>query len=148
MENPLPLVAFVVLAVSLWVGACFLGARVSGWSALAEAYRVPEPFRGPSWTLPFVGRWWGGYTYCVRAGANAKGLALSVMIFPGHPPLFIPWDEIAVERVKRWFLFITVRCRFRRAPTVCLDLYFSRRLRRRLAETAGRAWPGFNLVPA
>jgi hypothetical protein len=53
-------------------------------------------------------------------GADQYGVFLSVG-FPwciGHPPLFIPWSDVAIEKQEQF-----VCLRFRNSPRDCLLMY-------------------------
>jgi hypothetical protein len=73
-------------------------------------------------------------------GVNPQGffLSLSFPFFPGHPPLFIPWNEITVRRTcVLWAKCVELH--LGREPAVPLRI--SERVARRLAPLAGEAWP-------
>jgi hypothetical protein len=106
----------------------------------------------------------------LKFGANAEGLYLAqpFVFRPGHPPLFIPWPDVAVNRrsigwieelkqsfnQRIWPAELTgpaddtgvsgdrvyLVFRFRKAPGVLLQLPESDG--RRVAEAAGSFWPG------
>jgi hypothetical protein len=91
--------AIVVIFPVFWIGISFILSRVGGWGALAERYPdlgqadVPEAqtFRWRSVGLGAV-----NYGSCVTLRICDSGIGLSVML-PfrlGHPPLFIPWNEL------------------------------------------------------
>jgi hypothetical protein len=96
------LLPFALLAA--WCGASVIVSRLSGWCRLAENY----PLRGcPSGRRFFVqsckiGR--VSYGSCLTIYSSPKGIFLLVMFpfRPGHPPLFIPWNEIHSPKMRRW----------------------------------------------
>jgi len=111
-----------------------------GWRQLARAYRPRGPFTGPKW------RWRTGYlgpvsyTLALTIGADPAGLYLA-MAAPfriGHPPLFVPWTEVAVARVRGPF-WSFLELRFARCA---VRLQVSQALEGRLAGAAAGAWPG------
>jgi hypothetical protein len=108
---------------------------------LAERYQRADGFEGDRWWFQSVQmRWRVNYSGVLIIGASPRGLYLSVLL-PfrfAHPPLFIPWTEISVSERKGlaagYFEF-----RFRRAPGIPVRVI--ERLGRRIAQSAGRAWP-------
>ncbi|HEY1380157.1 MAG TPA: hypothetical protein VGF55_25370 [Gemmataceae bacterium] len=130
----------------LWCGVLLLIGRMGGWSRLAAAYRHDGRFdgyrtrfasgelRGPLLGLPC------NYGGCLTLGSNPDGLYLAVLpLFrPGHPPLFIPWQDVTAE-VKQGWLTTSTTFAFRRAPAVRLRV--AHRLARRLVESAGVVRP-------
>lgn len=90
----------------LILGALFFFSRAEGWHELHKYYPVRDPYQG---------RWLGkdlddmhvqfNHSETVNAinvGADSQGMYLSVsMVFrPFHPPLFIPWSDVAGVGVK------------------------------------------------
>jgi hypothetical protein len=73
-------------------------------------------------------------------GANPQGLflALSIPLVPGHPPLFIPWNEITVRRI-RVLWAKSVELRLGQEPAIPFRI--CERLAKKLAALAGEAWP-------
>ncbi len=121
-----------------WVLIMTVIGRFGGWGTLAEFYRAQDDFEGQRWRFEsarFERR--ANYGSCLMFGANARGLHLSILFLmrPGHPPLFIPWDEVAMQRRKRW-MFPYVDLRFRRAPGI--GLLLRARLGEQLAAASGR----------
>jgi hypothetical protein len=181
---------------ALWAGVQILIARAAGWTLLARAYRFYGAFQGAVWTCPtykMIRMKWDEFDGALRAsfpwlprdipdeqsaardgvlkfGANVEGLYLAqpFVFRPGHPPLFIPWRDIAVnqrsvgliEELKQSFgqrfwpaelsgladgaggsgdrVYLVFR--FVKAPSVLLQLPQSHG--RRVAEAAGSSWPG------
>jgi hypothetical protein len=91
----------------LWVAVCFLIGRLSGWQALAERYRFDGDFTGTRWRFRSGRmRWTMHYGNILTLGADSSGVYLSVfrLFRAGHPPLLVPWREIAVT--ERRFFFV------------------------------------------
>jgi hypothetical protein len=188
----------VLLYGGLWVGVLVLAAHASGWAALARAYRRPAPFRGQVWRLPncrLTRMKWREYEGALVAffpflplditddqlgaaageltvGGDPEGLYLAephLLFRPGHPPVFVPWGDVAVTpRRAPWYEELRRQFsgrywpaeqappagagagefgdrtywvfRFRRAPGVLLQLRESDG--RRLAAAAAGSWPG------
>ncbi|MDJ0868184.1 MAG: hypothetical protein QNK03_18905 [Myxococcota bacterium] len=100
MEGDGPLVAValgVALFVAIWLGVSLLTSLLSGWRALARAYRAMRPVPAGGWVerrALLSGR--ARYKNVLRLTATGDGLFLSVA-WPfrlGHPPLFVPWSDL------------------------------------------------------
>ena len=132
-------VGFLPLFLAVWYGSMLLIAWTGGWRELAGVYRAETPITAArEWRNKYGQlRRLTRYNGCLNIAANAMGMQLSLwkMFRPGHPPLFIPWDDVTTQ-VERGVFFEMVRFSFRRAPEVPL------RLRRDLAEEVLRASPG------
>ena len=109
-------ISFVVVVMPLYFALCFVFARKSGWSQLAEKYKRSPPygywFRWYGKSNFWFGNWkeWpggtiGGIGYQnLFVSASAEGLYLSagppMYGCPFHPTLRIPWSAIEmVEEV-------------------------------------------------
>ena len=99
-----------------WFLIVFLVAAVSGWRALAREYRSELPFTGRTWRFRTARIGVSRYKNALTIGVNPSGLYLAMfpMFRPGHPPLFIPWHDVAVTSESR-FLGNVVVFTFRRA---------------------------------
>jgi len=77
-----------------------------------------------SFTRKTTGGRIGGVAYngCLVVGANAEGVALSVLLpfRPGHAPIFVPWAELSMGTDAA--VVGATRLRFRAAPQVTLEL--------------------------
>src|SRR5262245_35744073 len=148
---PLPgwaLVPLVLAAVTLWfVFVLNLGGLLSGWWALARAYRHHGHFDGKRRRFRSVRLGWSNYGGVVTVGTNSEGLYLALFLpfRPGHPPLFIPWAAVSAEVVKGWFWIRYLELRFAQAPGVRLRVLLS--LGREIAADANRAWGREDLSP-
>ncbi|GIS58328.1 MAG: hypothetical protein CM1200mP2_05530 [Planctomycetaceae bacterium] len=81
---------FAIVGLLSWLG---------GWSRLARVYRdeMSELTDGHTWGMQSVSlRGWCGYNNCITIEATAKGLKIApwFIMRPGHPPLFLPFDEM------------------------------------------------------
>jgi len=111
---------FLIVFPLFWMG---IGVLISfwGWRWLAAQYPEPRPFTGDYATGRSGAVGMSRYNHVLRVGADSEGLALAVMFLfrVGHPPLFIPWEEVAsVER--GGIFFHHVRLRFRRSRVAVL----------------------------
>jgi hypothetical protein len=196
MRTVTTILGIIIVFGALWAGVQILIARVAGWTLLARAYRFSGTFRGVVWKCPtykIIRMKWDGFEGALTAsfpwlprdipderfgygggeltvGANTEGLYLAqLFVFrPGHAPLFIPWRDIAVNRMsvglveelKKSFdqrfwpaepsapadsaggsddrVYLVFR--FVKAPGVLLQLPESDG--RRVAEAARSSWPG------
>jgi hypothetical protein len=105
--NPDPLVV-IAIAIPLTFAAIFsIVGQVSGWSALARVYRHRGTFRGPRWRFQDLAlRSFMNYSGCVTVGIDEEGLYLAFPPRIGHPPLLLPWNDLALackeENVLGW----------------------------------------------
>ena len=128
---------FPPLFLAVWFLSLHFIAAVGGWRELARVYRADTPITvAAEWRNRYGRMRYGtGYNGCLNIAANAMGMQLTLWrIFrPGHPPLFIPWSDIATEPVRSVF-FESTRFSFRRASATLL-------LKRSLAEEILRVGP-------
>lgn len=94
-----------MLIVIVWCGTVILIARLGGWIALAQRYRALEPFDGPRWRFQDGQFRWCNYGKGLTIGINKTGIGiwLTMPLFPGHPPLFIPWAETKTALKHSWW---------------------------------------------
>lgn len=85
----------------IWCATTVLVGWLTGWARLARAYphqpqREGQRFRFQ--TIHMAHK--GGYGSCVAFGATPFGLHLSILALfrPGHPPIFVPWSDVAARR--------------------------------------------------
>lgn len=119
---------FPALLAGIWLAVTHLLSRLGGWHRLAGRYRSSGPFAGKLWRFQ-SGRFnWVQYNHSLSVGADGKGLYLAplFLVRPGHPPLWIPWEKIAMK--SRKILAWTV-----------VDLSFPEVPRTRL-RISGRLW--------
>ena len=131
----------ILLVITLWIVVVLVTSQISGWASLAERFRCGEGFAGHRLRFRSAAmRYWGRFGNCLTMGANPHGffLAMSVPLFPGFPPLFIPWNETCLRRGRfLWTKYVELR--LGREPAIPLRI--SQRLASRLAALAGGAWP-------
>jgi hypothetical protein len=123
-----------MIAVLAWPGLLLLISRMSGWHELSENYPSPgmfdvRMFRYQSANLR-LGTNYGG---CLNVGVDQMGLHLFlILLFRfGHPPAFVPWPDISIEK-KHGFLYRGVELRFARCPSV--PLVISERLMKKISD--------------
>jgi hypothetical protein len=116
---------------------------LSGWRQLAKRYRCTASILGTTWWFQSAGihRYLEvSYGSCLTVRANEDGIGFSIQ-FPfriAHPPLFIPWSEVRVTQVQRFFFFKLVRFTFPEEPSVRIDI--RSRLARKIQAAIGEQW--------
>ena len=144
---PLPVewvrVLFPLLFVALWCLMGVLLAWIGGWGVLARHYPARSGSDGR--------RFWfrsarlGGVNYggCLTLTVSAAGLRVAALpLFrSGHPPLFIPWGDVAVTVGRTW-IFPWVELTFAQCPGPTF------RIARRLAEALARESGGRLRLPS
>lgn len=128
---------FPLFFVGMWLLVSFLLASMGGWRALAQHYIASSPFDGRRFR--FRSAQLGGYVNyggCLTLGAGPSGLYLAVLPFfrMAHPPLIIPWSDIAAREARSW-LFSAIELEFAKAPGASVRL--SRRLAQALFDASG-----------
>src|SRR5574341_401922 len=125
-------IALIVLAALAGVPAffcliLFVLSKLGGWSALAERYRTDRPFQGTLWNFQFGFLGSVRYNGALTVGSGSEGLYLAVFPFlrPFHPPLLIPWHEVALGRRKKTIFQELVEFRLGPEPLASLWLYDS-----------------------
>lgn len=131
----------IPVGVVLWI--CFilwLASQICGWAALARRYRAAERFTGRKRHFRSGKVGWGNYNGCLTVGASAEGMYLAIVLIfrSGHPPLFIPWTEIAPREVRHWLFGDALELTMEKAPGTKVRL--PAELARELAADANRAW--------
>lgn len=97
---------------------------LSGWWALAAAYPHTGHFGGTRRRFQSLLLRAGSYRNSVTIGTNAEGLYLvaSMLFRIGHPPMFIPWEDISAKEVRGWFWTRYLELCFLRVPGVDSDV--------------------------
>lgn len=138
--QPAILVPLAVIGFALWwCVVSFLIAHLSGWASLARVYRAWAPFTGRTWRGQSGYLRWSSYKSCLNVGCDERGLSLSVVFLfrVGHPPLFIPWEDVSLKET-RFLFFDYAELSFRKARP---RLQIRPRLAERLRAQAGPRWP-------
>jgi hypothetical protein len=114
--------AYPILFAAVWGLATQVLSSVGGWRRLAEIYPSPRSPMGKVHRFQSAQLRWGtNYNGCLDFAADFDGLHVSILFpfRPGHPPLFIPWSEIAFEeRPSRFHPMVMMR--FMRAPELTM----------------------------
>ncbi len=126
-----------ILFVGIWVFVSYLISVIGGWGALAKHYPAESTFSGEMFRRGSGRLGMGNYGGCLTLGTNVKGLYLAVaFIFRvGHPPLFVPWQDITAKPQPGRF-FPRVELEFAKSPGNRL------RISRGLADKISKASAG------
>ena len=119
----LPFIIFWMLIVKLI-------SKAGGWGALAASYKAAYPFEGTKFRFQSARlRRKTSYNNALTVGANRDGiyLKMSFIFRIGHPPLFIPWEDVSTTTTRVWWT-TTIKLEFAKCPKVPLTI------RKRLAE--------------
>jgi len=110
---------FLGVFLPFWLGLLILISFFSGWIFLAEQYRYSgQEITQKKYFQGAAMRWWMGYNGCLTVGANREGVYMSVWLLfrSGHPPLFIPWEDVSVQSIRsrccEFFEFRTTKVPF------------------------------------
>jgi len=141
MDESLVIFAAVLGIPAVWAVLMLAISRFGGWGALAEVYTTRDGFQGKRWRFESARfRGLGRYNGCLTFGANPRGLYLATFL-PfriGHPPLFIPWEDVTMTRTT-FFMFPHVELKFRRVEG--RPLLVRTKLGEMLAAEAGMPLP-------
>jgi len=141
IDTQFPLI-FPVFFVALWCAISLFASWLTGWAVLARRFRSTMPFTGQTWNWQSARmRWTTHYGGCLTVGADPSGLYLSVMVpfRVGHPPLFLPWPEISVQR--RWKVLGLRSVELRLGQEEQLPFQIGGSLADRIKAAAGPSWP-------
>lgn len=125
----------------IWTGVALLLSWLGGWRNLAKKYRHGTSIAGTKFSLQSAMLRRGcSYNHCLTFIVNDDGLGLTIMplLRVGHQPLFIPWDDITVEREKIILGFTRVVLRFAEESTVPIKI--SEPLAKKIQSTIGEDW--------
>jgi hypothetical protein len=113
---------------------------MSGWWSLAKAYPHTGHFDGKLRRFRSLKLNWVNVNGAVTIGTNAEGLYLAMFVLfrPGHPPVFIPWEDVSAKVVKGWLWMQYLELRFAKVPN--LRMRISEKLGRQIAADANQAW--------
>ena len=98
-------VALALVGIAAFLCAfSYLGARMSGWSVLAQYYSTNREFDGKLWRFRHARIGWLTYGGVLTLGSGVDGFYLKVAppYRLGHPALLIPWEELTLSVVQGW----------------------------------------------
>jgi len=131
----------ILLFVSCWIVTGMLVSRMTGWHRLAERFALQGDFPAECWRFKSAtARYGSQYNNCLTIAANPMGLYMAMLpgFRMGHPPLFIPWSEIAIARTKILFWNV-VQFRIGRESPVTFG--FRENFADQIRLAAGASWP-------
>lgn len=115
--------------------------RTTGWHQLAERFTLQGDFPSEPWRFKSAtARYGSHYNNCLTIAASPVGLYMA-MLWPfrvGHPPLFIPWNEITISRAKVFFWNV-VRFQVGRENPIVFG--FREDFAGQIRRAAGSSWP-------
>jgi len=115
----------VGMMLLLWCGLCLFLSFIGGWIRLSMNYRERKDkiFSGKFVKVYNTSMGIAGYQY-LMLGLDKNGLYLNVpfLLRVGHPPLYIPWNQITVKLKKSLFAFINIQLCFTANPDIKLNL--------------------------
>jgi hypothetical protein len=106
-HSPLPWLIIVLTAVyfvTMWCAVCLFISFHGGWRRLAQRYPARQPPSGTRYSTEWGGVDFAHYHGFLTIHASPEGIFISV--WPpfrlGHPPIFIPEDEIYKAKAHRF----------------------------------------------
>lgn len=118
---------FPVFFVLFWTAVCYLLGWVGGWQKLAADYHHTASFLGQTYNFRNGRMKWVNYKNVLTLGADTKGLYIAVLFLfrIGHPPLFIPWQDINTTEEKGVFGIDITNFQFLKHPSISLKVWGS-----------------------
>lgn len=142
-QHPVLFVALVFAGIIAFRALLLNGIAVaSGWRMLAQHFAVQQPYSGQQWKWQgAMMRYFIGYNNCLSVGADQAGLFVRTMwgARTGHPPLFVPWNEISMGQPTQWLG--TKFAAFSLGRTEQVPFRIRASLAARLQAAAGPGWP-------
>tara|TARA_B100000686_G_C16384710_1_gene759344 strand:- start:42 stop:518 length:477 start_codon:yes stop_codon:yes gene_type:complete len=138
---------FVLLAPGVilgWFAIVGLLSLSGGWSRLARVYRddMSEMTVGHTWGMQSLSlRGWCGYNNCIVIEATERGVKVRpwTIMRPGHPPLFLPFDEMIMAKSRTMLGVRLKQVRMQKEPGISLD--FRGTLVDGICARMGDVWP-------
>ncbi|MFG0250110.1 MAG: hypothetical protein ACF8OB_14575 [Phycisphaeraceae bacterium JB051] len=133
----------VVAIPIFWCLVVWLIAKVSGWQQIARSYPLTQKIPGEktvgmqSIRIGYLSQ----YNNCVTYGFSDQGMSLqlwSIFCF-GHPPIFIPWEDLLAYETRVFKTFPMVRIILVKEPD--RKLFLRPKQVERFAKLAGDYWP-------
>lgn len=120
------LVAGLVAAVAaVWAAVLPFAAWFGGWRRLAEEFAAEPGTRGRIVLGTATMRYGTNYGHVILLDCRTTGLVLSVhkLFRLAHPPLLIPWAQVAAESTKVLWIFPAMRLELGRDAHIPLTFY-------------------------
>lgn len=126
MNKKLVIATIVLSFAAIWWAVMWMSARFSGWTELTFHYKDQNRFIGNKWFGQFAAMrsdW--GYGL-ITVGANTDALYIAAPLAGSwfvHPPLYIPWKEIAISDNTSWTRNVyPIELAFDKAPGIPLRI--------------------------
>lgn len=132
-----------LLAPVLYAGALLCIPRLTGWHRLSRRHPLPPspgPSRGRLWRGSLrLGRL-GHYNSSVILSAHDQGLRIAAWFHLriGHPPIFLPWEDLSYAERSRLWILEGLDIHTRNGDRLWIPMPQARRLRK---LSQGRFWP-------
>lgn len=115
----------IAALLAVWVTLLPLIAWFSGWRRLAEEFRASPDTRGRIVLGTAAMRYGAHYSGVILLDGRATGLVLSVRrpFRLAHPPLLIPWTQVAAEFMRVLWMIPAARLELGREARIPLTFY-------------------------
>ncbi|MAX25005.1 MAG: hypothetical protein CMJ19_10920 [Phycisphaeraceae bacterium] len=133
----------VIAVPVVWCLVVWVIAKVFGWQKIARIYpmthKIPNEKTVGMQSLR-IG-YFSQYNNAITYGFSDQGLSLQVLsIFRlGHPPIFIPWEDLLAQETRIFKTFPMVRLVLIKDPN--RKLFLRPKQVERFAKLAGDYWP-------
>jgi hypothetical protein len=86
-----------ILFIGFWAVFSYVDSKMAGWNSMAESYPLRTPYSGKRFAMETCCLGNANYKRGLTLGPNQVGLYIEVSFLYRwwHPPLFIPWSDIA-----------------------------------------------------
>jgi hypothetical protein len=117
---------FFSFFIPFWLAISLLLALIGRWRSLARYYPYQHETIDKKKIFQSANIAGVSYKSCLIVGGNTQGLYISVFfIFSfGSRPLFIPWHDITIKKVKYWWLPM-IELTVKQAPDVKIRFFQS-----------------------
>ncbi|MDC0175455.1 hypothetical protein OAJ60_00825 [Planctomycetaceae bacterium] len=138
------LILFAPGVIVSWFAIVGLLSFFGGWNRLARVYRddMSEMTIGHRWGMQSLSlRGWCGYNNCIVIEVTERGLKVRpwFIMRPGHPPLFLPFDEMIMAKSRKMLGVQLKQVRMQKEPGISLD--FRGTLVDGICARMGDVWP-------
>jgi hypothetical protein len=119
------LAGLVVALVAVWAAVLPFASCFGGWRRLAEEFAAKAGTSGRIVLGSAAIRYGAHYGGVIRLDCRTTGLVLSVrwLFRLAHPPLLIPWSQVAAEPTKLLWIFPAMRLELGREAQIPLTFY-------------------------
>ncbi len=133
----------VIAIPTVWCLVVWAIAKVSGWQQIARSYPMTQKIPNEK-TIGLQSLRIGlfsQYNNSITYGFSDQGMSLQVLsIFRlGHPPIFIPWEDLLAQETRIFKTFPMIRLILVKEPN--RKLFLRPKQVERFAKLAGDYWP-------